>query len=461
MLTTMRRFAKGFFAKTLMILLIVSFGVWGVGDILRTHANGSLAVVGHENVSALEFSNQRTAMRQAMASLSLQGIDSGAIDNEIMRRLIQTRLVRLWLKDTHMMVNRSLLAQAIQRDMQFHDITGKFDPKLFTQMLAARRISEHVYLAQLSDELAGKILQTSLDTNDMKVPQSLEKIQLAAQTQTRDALVVSFPLGALNTGAVTDKQIQDFYLAHAAQLYMQPERRTLEYVTLDKTDIESMIDTTITDTALRERYEANKSIAPTFNEARELLTKQLRSEGRDRVLQDFSTTMEDAMAGGASMGEALAKAGVKSQSKLLSRITAAQIATSNDQLLAMVSTKGFSLHDGETSGLQATKDGRYFVVSLKEIIAAAPKPLDEVKGDVRQQVAKDNATNELRNRIQQFKDAFAKTNNVAKTAADLRLSTHSVNAIQRPKTDEHGDIAFPCFHVAKLLKQAPPAIAKN
>lgn len=31
--------------------------------------------------------------------------------------------------------------------------------------------------------------------------------------------------------------------------------------------------------------------------------------------------------------------------------------------------------------------------------------------------------------------------------------------LERPKSEEHGDIAFPCFQVAKALKKAPPAVA--
>lgn len=33
------------------------------------------------------------------------------------------------------------------------------------------------------------------------------------------------------------------------------------------------------------------------------------------------------------------------------------------------------------------------------------------------------------------------------------------NLLERPKSEEHGDIAFPCFQVAKAQKKAPPAVA--
>ena len=31
--------------------------------------------------------------------------------------------------------------------------------------------------------------------------------------------------------------------------------------------------------------------------------------------------------------------------------------------------------------------------------------------------------------------------------------------LERPQKEEHGDIAFPCFQVAKAQKKAPPLVA--
>ena len=62
--------------------------------------------------------------------------------------------------------------------------------------------------------------------------------------------------------------------------------------------------------------------------------------------------------------------------------------------------------------------------------------------------------------MKQFMQEAAKLLEEALAPSPLTLE-QLFAALERPKTDEHGDIAFPCFHVAKLLKQAPPAIAKS
>lgn len=453
MLATMRRFAHGFIAKTLMGLLVISFAVWGVGDILRTHESGSLAHVGPQNVSAQEFLNQRNAMRQAIAQLSLQGIDQRAIDQEIMRQLIQTRLIRLWLSDADFAVNRPLLATTIQHDRQFHDITGKFDKKMFAKMLSARQMSETTYLIQLSDEVAGKILQSSLNTDDISMPDSLAKLEAATQNQTRDALIITLPLGALDTASITEPLAQSYYEAHKIN-YLDPERRTLEYVTLDQNDIKALIDASITEEALQERYKARPSVAPNFELARPILVKELQEEAREHVLHDVNSKMEDALAGGSSMGEALAKSGVKSQSKILTRVTATQLAASTDPVLQAVVQKGFALSDGETSGLQGTKDNRYFIVMAKEIVPPSPKPFAEVKNDVRLAMAKENASSKVREQLEKVRTAFAKSPDALKTIDQLHVATRNVSNIRRPKVDPSGKLQAADNSLPAALQQA-------
>jgi peptidyl-prolyl cis-trans isomerase D len=454
MLHTMRRVGGSIFAKILIIMLVISFAVWGVGDMLRDHSSSQVATVGHDYIPAVEFANQRSLMRQAMASLGIKNLDEKTIDDEILRRLVQQRLVRLWLEDAGLAVNRDTLAEAIKNNRQFKDITGKFDKEIFAQTLKQQRLTETSYLAQLRDEIGGIALQSSLEMSDADMPQALINLETAVAMQTRDVLLVTIPRSAGNANSITEQQLQDYYNAHKTQRYMEPERRTLEYVIIDSGDIQSMINQSITDTVLRERYESQKPAGESFESARAELLKQLQSEKRDTVLQDFNIAVEDAIAGGNSMGEALAKAGVKSQSKLLTRITATQVTGGADALLRAVSDQGFAVNDGESSGLQSTNDGRYFMVSVKETIPAAPKAFDAVKTDVREHVAKQSASDAVYEKASRAREALLLTDIGARNAAlsKLGVSTRTVT-VARPTLDANGQIKSDASLPA-LLSQA-------
>ena len=455
MLDTMRRVGGSIFAKLLILMLVVSFGVWGIGDILRSHSTSTLASVGREHIAAAEFANQRSMMRQAMAAMGIKNIEEKALDNEILRRLIQQRLVRLWLHDAGLAVNRPILAEIIKQNRQFKDITGKFDKDAFAQTLKQQRLTESGYLAQLRDELGGKALQSSLEMSDTGMPQAIATLETAVATQAREALIVTIPLSTVSADSITEQQLQGYYNAHKSERYMDLERRTLEYVILDSADIQSMINKSITEAALRERYEADKPAGKSFEAARQELLKQLQSEKRDTVLQDFNIGVEDAIAGGSSMGEALAKAGVKSQSKLLTRITATQVTGGADALLRAVSNQGFSVNDGDSSGLQSTQDGRYFMVSVKETIPAAPKAFDAVKTDVREHVAKELSSNSVYQKATRVREAFMLTDASARNAALAKLGvTTRMVTVARPTLDANGQLKPSDSSLPALLSQA-------
>ena len=55
MLDFLRRNASGPFGLALIILLVLAFSVWGIGDIFRNYDVGTLARIGDREVEAQEF----------------------------------------------------------------------------------------------------------------------------------------------------------------------------------------------------------------------------------------------------------------------------------------------------------------------------------------------------------------------------------------------------------------------
>jgi len=55
MLDFLRRNASGPFGLALIILLVLAFSVWGIGDIFRNYDSGTLARIGDRDVDSQEF----------------------------------------------------------------------------------------------------------------------------------------------------------------------------------------------------------------------------------------------------------------------------------------------------------------------------------------------------------------------------------------------------------------------
>ena len=99
MLDSLRRHATGWVAKVLFGILVVSFAIWGIGDIFRApHGGSTVAEVAGTDISvqevSREFDNRVARMqeqfganldRRAAASL---GVLQQAVDAAVARRLV-------------------------------------------------------------------------------------------------------------------------------------------------------------------------------------------------------------------------------------------------------------------------------------------------------------------------------------------------------------------------------------
>src|SRR5690348_10357233 len=133
MLQAIRSKAGSFVVKALFALLILTFGVWGIGDIFRTRsADTVVASVGGHSISAEEL---QTAVRRALEQLSMrfgnaidlqQAKQLGLIDQTLTqlvdRSLIDQEVARLQL-DT----SDDLIRNAITGNPSFRGSDGRFD----------------------------------------------------------------------------------------------------------------------------------------------------------------------------------------------------------------------------------------------------------------------------------------------------------------------------------------------
>ncbi len=414
MLDSMRGLAKSYVAKALMFFLVLSFAVWGMGDIVRGGADSYVAKVGDEKITPNQFIGETRSMQRALESMGVANVDARALQGEILRRLIQQQLLRQWQKDSGLAVSRESLAEAIARSPEFQNADGQFDPQQFRFMLAQRQLNEAGYLALLRDELGGKFMMASLEMRDVALPESVQQQILAASTQRRDAVIFTVRPKAVSPASISTADVESYYALNAER-YQTPERRTVEYVLLDKNGLDATLDAMQKDEAL-----------------------QLSS--REEALQELAMQIEDGLAGGSSMGEAVAGTGIAAQSHVLKSITAAQFAAKPETLQAQIAEHGFALGEDETSGLKMTESGAYYVVTVKEVQPPAPRPLKEVEKDVRAAVAKQQARIETKARLQTLKTALTDGGDWKKAAASVQARTSTLRNLARPATLPDGSL---------------------
>ncbi len=425
MLNTMRTLSKSIVSKLLMLLLVVSFGIWGVGDILKSGgAPGYAAKVGDESITYGEFDQQRRQTQGRLEEMGMRNLPAGKVELMVIRKLITEKLSLLAMRDMGLYVNDETVGRALAATPALQDENGKFSKVRFSYLLDKQRMKESTFINEFKRDIAGKFLTDSLSMEDAAAPASILTLQAIGAGETRDVVLFTIPASSNNDDA-NDQALTTYYDAHKDTDYLRPETRDLEYVVLTPAEIDGMVSKSITDDMVNQAMTERKKTSKT--EVRE----QLMKEQRDDAMHDLSNSVEDELAAGKTMGDAFTKAGIHTEPHRLNNATAEMAKTSDDDVTKTVTEQGFGLSEGEISHLITSKKGTLLMVSVKKINAAAPKPFDDVKADVKAHVGKELAADAARAKASAVKKALDKSSDWQAVAADKKVAIRTVAHVGR------------------------------
>lgn len=232
MLSTMRRGAKGFMSKLLLGFLVLSFGVWGIGDLVRNSGSTTVATVGGESISIGEYEDAIRRLRQMLGEhltpdiLKSLNIYQITLDDLISRKLIEQETERLGIR-----VDEKELISNIANEQSFKNAQGKFDKTLFEQNLREAGLSEESYLNRLGEQLAHNLLSDTLSSDSLLDEQTALYLY-KVQNEQRELMMVNVPVGNLSAiPAPSEADMQAFYDRNKLR-YMAPEYRAVTYMRL-------------------------------------------------------------------------------------------------------------------------------------------------------------------------------------------------------------------------------------
>ena len=261
MIQSMQELAHSWVVKGLMLFLVVSFSIWGIGDIFRGNSlQKTVASVGGVKISVQQvnqfFEKALIQIKQKIdPNITAQqarqmGLLDQSLEREITRQLIDMDLERQGIK-----VGPQAVLKMIADQPKFRTEDGKFNKQLFRQLLEQQRTSEGAFLAQGQEELSRQLLQDALDGSTL-APQTAVNALYKARAQKRILEVVTIEnakLGGLP--ALDDKMMQTYYDQNQ-QLFMAPEYRSLTVATLSTDALAK--DVSVSDDELKKEYEAKR-----------------------------------------------------------------------------------------------------------------------------------------------------------------------------------------------------------
>ena len=481
MLQAIRSRAGSYVVKILFALLILTFGVWGIGDIFRSRGSDTVvATVGDHSIRAEEL---QTALRRALEQLSArfgsaidlqQAKQLGLVDQTLAqlidRSLIDQEVARLGLD-----ISDDQIRNVITANPSFKGSGGRFDRTLFGAVLAANNLTEDQYVALLRRDIPRNDLLHAV-TAGAAAAQPVVDLLYRYRNEKRTADIVALPTaGVADVGQPSEDELKAFYDKHP-DLFRAPEYRGFTLVSLDPADIAKDIE--IPEAKLKEEYDQRQDelqiperrdveqilasseekakeaeaalatgkdwrevattiagqdadtidlglmrraempsalgevafelplnkpsdpvktplgwhilrvvkieapVTQTFDEAKPKLEAELaRQEAVDRIYK-VANKVDDALAGGATLGDAAEKFGLKTTG-----VEAVDVGGHDpqDKPVTLPVSAGdilklaFATQEGQTSRVTETPDGAIFALHIDKIIPSQVRPLDEVK----------------------------------------------------------------------------------
>lgn len=396
MLQQMRSGAASWIAKGLMILLIVSFGAWGIGDYIGGFSGrGDVATVGSAKISQPEFADAyrrevSNLQRRFGSAFTAEQARQLGLDETVLNRLIEDKLYVQVADKLGIMITDAQIREAITNAPAFKGVTGQFDRLAYEAYLRNEGYTEGMLVVLLRQDLARTQLLGSLFGSITGVPDAMVDTILGYRLERRLAEYFVIDASKLPApAAATDAQIEEYYKGNP-RAYTAPERRSLAWISITPQQYAGQMP--VSDEELREEYDAHRSAYVT-QEKRAIEQVVFATEAEAKAAYDAVQKGEDFIA----MAARLQK--LKPEDVKLGTVT-------KDELPASIANAVFALSPN-TVGEPVTSPFGWHLARVTAIQPGTTKSLDEAKAELRQQIALRKATEGLVKLRQQIDDQIA------------------------------------------------------
>lgn len=438
MLRNLRVAARSWVAKLLFALLIASFAVWGIEDMVRrAGTGGEPASVGGVDVTRaeidMEFRRTVERLRPMMGGefTNEQAIQLGLLDQAV-QTLAQRALLRIAAQDAGVNVGPDVVRNSIAQDKMFQDRTGRFDPSMFVETLRRNSLSEQAYIAMLRDDVSRELLSAPVALGAY-APKVLTDALFRHRGERRTAEVFTLRHDAVADVPAADEATLKTYHAEHPIAFTAPEYRALTVVQLLLDDLAKEVK--VSDEDVVKAYEDRRAEFET-PERRKLRIVVLDDQAKAAALAaDAQNKGLDAAAKAAGLDVVD-----------LGEIVKADLPGFGDAV--------FALGAGLSAQPVQSQLG-WHVVETQEIIPGASKPLEQVREQVVRDLSRERAADGVFQTSNRLDDRLAGGASLEDLAKDLGLKLTKFAAVDSTGKDAGGaDVAATLIDGARVVQTA-------
>ena len=445
MLRGLRKASSNWLGKiimaTVMGILIVSFGIWGIADIFRGFGQSTLAKVGHTEISADQFRQIYTDRiqqigRQFGRSLTLEQARALGLDRQVLQQTLAEAALDEQARRLGLGQSEEEALRTIFSDPNFKGVNGAFDPARFQMVIRQLGYSEQRFLAEqrrisLRRQIAGTLaagLQPS-------------KVQLEALARFQDEQrsIEYVKLGPAQAGTIEPPSPEALaaYFEERKTLLRAPEYRKIAFVAITPDEIGKWED--VSDDDAKKAFEQRR--------------EKLGTPERRQIWQIIFPTADEAMAARNRIAQGLSFEDLAKERGLAPADIDLGVIPKSAIGDPAIADAAFSLATGEVSQPEQGKFG-YVLVKVGNIEAGAAATYESFASQIKREIASERArgkVSELRDKMEDERGGGA---SVIEAAQKLGLKAVTIDAVDRSGRLPNGQAALDIPRGLDVVSQA-------
>ena len=418
MLEVLRKNAGGLVAKVFIGLLVISFAIWGIGDIFRGFGARDVAVVGPQKIDLEEFRQMYQERLQQVGQQVGRGLTpeqarAFGIDRQLLGEIISEAALDVKARQMGLNIADETLIARIHANSAFRGPNGRFDPNRFYEALRSAGYTEARYI-EAERRLALRQQFGRALGADMPAPAVVRNAVRQFENEERSVEFVA--LGREQAGDIPAPSASEIeaYFNERKATFRAPEYRRLAVLPLTP---ESMTaDVKISDDELQQAYESirDRLGAPERREVDQIVFPNV----------DEANAAAKRIAEGAKFDEIVAERGLKPTDISLGTVAKREI------LDPGVADAVFGLESGAVSAPVAGRFGTV-IARVNKVEPGKQPTFEEVKEELRKDVAQRRAVGTILDQHDKIEDERAAGSQLTEVAAKVGAKTVTIDAVDR------------------------------
>jgi peptidyl-prolyl cis-trans isomerase D len=401
-----------------MGLLIISFAIWGIGDIFRGFGRSSLARIGHTEISIEQFRqlyNDRLQQlsRQIGRPISPTQARTLGFDQQILGNLIAETALDERARQLGLGLSEAEVGRRITEDPTFRGFNGQFDRARFEQLIRQAGFTEPRFIAEQRRASMRRQLAEAMG-GELPTPKAmLEAMNRYSNEERSIEYVLLDRSKAGDVPTPTEEELTKYFDGRKG-LFRAPEFRKVALIVLSTAEALPWI--TVSDADARARYEQRRS-------------RYLAPERR-QVLQIVFPNGDEAQAAAKRLAEGTTFAALAAERGLKDSDIDLGLVTKAGMVDRAVADAAFGLKQGEVS---QPVQGRFgtAIVQVTQIEPEKVRTFEEVAPELKGEIATERAKEEIQTKYNKIEDERAGGAQLQEAAQKLGLTTTIIEAVDR------------------------------